>query len=62
MEKVILHGAKVHLGAVTVGEASVALAPAVIVSAHEVPLRVTANVAEGGLNKSAPQVVWQNYL
>lgn len=61
-EQVLFHGLDVHVGAVALREFGATLAPAVIVLADELPLRIAGNVAQSCLHKMLLQVLRKDDL
>ena len=58
----LLHGFDVGKGAVALRELGGAAAPAVVVAAQELALRVTRHIAEGRLHEAVPQEFGQHIL
>lgn len=61
-QQVVLQTVQVIVWAVTLREVYTALAPAVSILAHKLPLGFTADVVECGLNKAALQMDWKEDL
>lgn len=62
LEETLFHSMDITLGAVALWETKPALAPAVILSANQLPLWIAGNVAESSSHKAFPQVLWQQCL
>lgn len=56
------HSRQIHLRAVALGVVHGALAPAVVVPAHQLAFLITADVAESSLHEPSPQVLREDGL